>query len=139
MKSNGAKRIKRKTRGELQAKDTWYPRLIKDLEGFLAAYAASCTPEEIVETPASAGAVIHEVIGDLLYQARNNARGAIRKRVLGDGFQRRGERRVGEDEEAGHRVRLLKAGGSRRRRCRPPRGQDHRRRPAPLPGTASVP
>ena len=32
MKSNGAKRVERKTRGELQAKDTWYPRLIRDLE-----------------------------------------------------------------------------------------------------------
>src|SRR5262245_42314970 len=51
--------------------------VIKDADGFLAAYAASCTPEEIVETPASAGTVIHEVIGDLLYQARNNARGAL--------------------------------------------------------------
>jgi predicted nucleotidyltransferase len=51
--------------------------VIKDPDGFLAAYAASCTPEQIVETPASAGAVIHEVIGDLLYQARNNARGAL--------------------------------------------------------------
>lgn len=50
--------------------------VIKDSEGFLAAYAARCTPEEIVETSASAGAVIHEVIGDLMYQARNNARGA---------------------------------------------------------------
>ncbi len=51
--------------------------VIKDLDGVMAAYAASCTPEEIVETPASAGAVIHEVIGDLMYQARNNARGAL--------------------------------------------------------------
>jgi len=51
--------------------------VIKDSDGFLAAYAASCTPEEIVETPASAGAVIHEAIGDLLYQARNNVRGAL--------------------------------------------------------------
>jgi len=51
--------------------------VIKDQDGFMAAYAASCTPEEIVETPASAGAVIHEAIGDLLYQARNNARGAL--------------------------------------------------------------
>jgi predicted nucleotidyltransferase len=51
--------------------------VIKDPDGFMAAYAASCTPEEIVETPASAGAVIHEAIGDLLYQARNNARGAL--------------------------------------------------------------
>ena len=51
--------------------------VIKDTDGFLASYAASCTPEAIVETPASAGAVIHEVIGDLLYQARNNARGAL--------------------------------------------------------------
>lgn len=53
-------------------------RVIKDAaDGFLAAYAALCTPEAIVETPASAGAVIHEVIGELLYQARNNARSAL--------------------------------------------------------------
>jgi predicted nucleotidyltransferase len=51
--------------------------VVKDPDGFMAAYAASCTPEQIVETPASAGAVIHEVIGDLLYQSRNNARGAL--------------------------------------------------------------
>jgi len=51
--------------------------VIKDRDGFMAAFAASCTPEEFVETPASAGAVIHEVVGDLLYQARNNARGAL--------------------------------------------------------------
>ncbi len=51
--------------------------MIKDPDGFMAAYAASCTPEEIVETPATAGAAIHEVIGDLLYQARNNARSAL--------------------------------------------------------------
>lgn len=51
--------------------------MIKDHDGFLAAYVAICLPEEIIETPASAGAVIHEVIGDLLYQARNNARGAL--------------------------------------------------------------
>lgn len=52
-------------------------RVIKDQGGFLAAYAASCTPEQFVETPASAGAVIHAVIGDLLYSTRNNARGAL--------------------------------------------------------------
>jgi predicted nucleotidyltransferase len=52
-------------------------RVIKDSEGFLAAYAASCTPELIVETPASAGTVIYGVIGDLLYQARNNARDSL--------------------------------------------------------------
>jgi hypothetical protein len=52
-------------------------RVIKDVDGFLAAYAASCTPEEFVETPASAGAMIYDAIGDLLYQARNNARGAL--------------------------------------------------------------
>jgi predicted nucleotidyltransferase len=51
--------------------------LVKDTGDFLAAYVASCTPEEFVETPASAGAVIHEIIGDLLYQARNNARGSL--------------------------------------------------------------
>lgn len=51
--------------------------VLKDPDGFLAAYLARCTPEVIVETPASAGAVIHGVIGDLLYQARNNARGAL--------------------------------------------------------------
>ena len=51
--------------------------VIKDSDGFMAAYAASCTPEQIVETPASAGAIIHEVVGDLLYQARNNARHAL--------------------------------------------------------------
>lgn len=52
-------------------------RVIKDPDGFLAEFAASCTPEQFIETPASAGAVIHDVIGDLLYQARNNARGAL--------------------------------------------------------------
>lgn len=52
-------------------------RVIKDSEGLLAAYVARCTPEEIVETAASAGAVIHDLIGDLLYQARNNARCAL--------------------------------------------------------------
>ncbi len=52
-------------------------RVIKDADGFLAAYAASCTPEAFVETPASAGAVIYDAIGDLLYQARNNARGSL--------------------------------------------------------------
>jgi predicted nucleotidyltransferase len=52
-------------------------RVIKDVDGFLAAYAASCTPEEIIETPASARAVIYDAIGDLLYQARNNARGSL--------------------------------------------------------------
>jgi hypothetical protein len=52
-------------------------RVIKDSEGFLAAYAASCTPEVIVETPASARATIYGVIGDLLYQTRNNARGSL--------------------------------------------------------------
>jgi hypothetical protein len=51
--------------------------VIKDSDGFMAAYAASCTPEEFVETPASAGAVIHDAIGDLLYQARNNARSSL--------------------------------------------------------------
>lgn len=51
--------------------------VIKDSDGFMAAYVASCTPEEFVETPASAGAVIHDAIGELLYQARNNARGSL--------------------------------------------------------------
>ncbi len=51
--------------------------VIMDADGFLAAYAARCTPEAIIETPASAGALIHEVIGEMLYQARNNARGAL--------------------------------------------------------------
>lgn len=51
--------------------------VIKDDDGFLAAYTALCTPEEIVETPASAGAVISDAVGELLYQARNNARGAL--------------------------------------------------------------
>jgi hypothetical protein len=52
--------------------------VIKDADdGFMAAFAASCTPEQFVETPASAGAIIHDVIGDLLYGARNNARGAL--------------------------------------------------------------
>jgi hypothetical protein len=52
--------------------------VIKDTDdGFMAAFAASCTPEQFVETPASAGAVIHDAIGDLLYQARNNARGSL--------------------------------------------------------------
>src|SRR5262245_29156977 len=37
--------------------------VIKDADdAFLAAFAASCTPEQFVETPASAGSVIHEVI-----------------------------------------------------------------------------
>lgn len=52
-------------------------RVIKDTDGFLADYAARCTPEEFIETPASAGAVIYDAIGDLLYQARNNARGSL--------------------------------------------------------------
>jgi predicted nucleotidyltransferase len=52
-------------------------RVIKDADGFLAAYLANCTPEEFVETPASAAAVIYDAIGDLLYQARNNARGSL--------------------------------------------------------------
>jgi hypothetical protein len=52
-------------------------RLIKDSDGFLAAYAASCTPEVFAETPASARAVIYGIIGDLLYQVRNNARGSL--------------------------------------------------------------
>jgi predicted nucleotidyltransferase len=52
--------------------------VIKDADdGFMAAFVASCTPEQFAETPASAGAVIHDVIGDLLYGARNNARGAL--------------------------------------------------------------
>jgi predicted nucleotidyltransferase len=52
-------------------------RIIKDADGFLAAYLASCAPEEFAETPSSAGAVIYDAIGDLLYQARNNARGSL--------------------------------------------------------------
>jgi hypothetical protein len=52
-------------------------RVIKDADGFLAAYVASCAPEEFAETPASARSVINGVIGDLLYQVRNNARGSL--------------------------------------------------------------
>jgi hypothetical protein len=52
--------------------------VIKDADdGFMAAFVASCMPEQFVETPASAGAVIHDAVGDLLYQARNNARSAL--------------------------------------------------------------
>jgi hypothetical protein len=52
--------------------------VIKDADdGFMAGFVASCLPEQIVETPASAGKIIHEVIGDLLYGTRNNARGAL--------------------------------------------------------------
>ena len=32
MKGNGGRTVKKKARGELQAKDTWYPRLMRDLE-----------------------------------------------------------------------------------------------------------
>lgn len=52
--------------------------VIKDADdGFMAAFAASCLPEQIAETPASAGKVIREAISDMLYGARNNARGAL--------------------------------------------------------------
>ena len=51
--------------------------VIKDRDGFLAAFVASCEPEPAAETPAGATAVIREALSDLLYATRINARGAI--------------------------------------------------------------
>jgi hypothetical protein len=52
-------------------------QVIKDTDGMLTQMAATCTPEHIVETVESASAVIREALGDLLFQARHNARGSI--------------------------------------------------------------
>ncbi|HEU5102478.1 MAG TPA: hypothetical protein VFU22_25820, partial [Roseiflexaceae bacterium] len=52
-------------------------RVIKDTDGVLARMAADCLPEQFVETPASAASVMYGAIEDMLYQARNNARGAL--------------------------------------------------------------
>lgn len=51
--------------------------VLKDRDGFLAAFVASCEPESVGETPAGATTVIRETLSDLLYATRNNARGAI--------------------------------------------------------------
>jgi predicted nucleotidyltransferase len=51
--------------------------VIKDTDGLLAAFLAECQPEQIVETPASASAVICGAIFDQLFLARHNARGAV--------------------------------------------------------------
>lgn len=51
--------------------------VIKDSDGFLAAFVATCEPESVAETPAGATTVIRETLADLLYATRNNARGAI--------------------------------------------------------------
>jgi hypothetical protein len=52
-------------------------KIIKDLDGTLAQFLAACIPEQLVETTESAATVIGETIGDLLYQARHNARGSV--------------------------------------------------------------
>ena len=51
--------------------------LIKDTGGLLAAFVSQCQPELFSETPASAGAVIRDAIGDQLFLARHNARGSV--------------------------------------------------------------
>ena len=51
--------------------------VIKDTGGTLAQFVAACTPEQFVETVASATAVIHDALGEQLYLARHNARGSL--------------------------------------------------------------
>jgi hypothetical protein len=50
---------------------------IKDLDGTLAQFLTTCDPDHPVETPESAAVVIREAIGDLIFQARHNARGSV--------------------------------------------------------------
>src|SRR5262245_43489077 len=51
--------------------------IIKDLDGELAQFLATCIPEQLVETAESAATVINDVIADQLFVARHNARGSI--------------------------------------------------------------
>ena len=51
--------------------------VIKDLDGTLAQFLAACVPEQIAETAESAAAAIDDLIADLIFQSRHNARGSV--------------------------------------------------------------
>jgi hypothetical protein len=43
--------------------------VVKDTDGTLARMAAACTPEQFAETVESAAAVIHDALGNMLFQS----------------------------------------------------------------------
>ena len=51
--------------------------IIKDVDGTLAQFLAACVPEQLAETAESAAAVIGDLICDLLFVSRHNARGSV--------------------------------------------------------------